>query len=142
VKEALPPTKKKKQSKNNRHFHLADELQRITGMDLTCIDGVYVMVMQTVINEVGLDTSPGKPRRTSLPGWDSVSGDKVLARGTRHVLNRAANALRLGASTLLKSQTYLGAQYRRLRRRLGAPKAITAMAHRLAQLVYRMLKYG
>jgi hypothetical protein len=58
------------------------------------------------------------------------------------VLNRAANALRLGASTLLKSQTYLGAQYRRLRRRLSAPKATTAMAHRLAQLVYRMLKYG
>lgn len=67
-----------------------------------------------------------------------ISGDKVLARGTRHVLNRAATALRLGASTLLKSQTYLGAQYRRLRSRLGAPKAITAMAHRLARLMYRM----
>jgi transposase len=48
----------------------------------------------------------------------------------------------LGASTLLKSQTYLGAQYRGLRSRLGAPKAVTAMAHRLARLVYRMLKYG
>lgn len=57
-----------------------------------------------------------------------ISGDKVLGRRTRHVLNRAANALRLGASTLLKSQTYLGAQYRRLRSKLGAPKAITAMA--------------
>ena len=66
----------------------------------------------------------------------------MLARGTRHVLNRAATALRLGASTLLKSQTYLGAQYRRLRSKLGAPKAITAMAHRLARLAYRMLKYG
>ena len=54
----------------------------------------------------------------------------------------SANALRLGASTLLKSQTHLGAQYRRLRTKLGAPKAITAMAHRLARLVYRMLKYG
>jgi transposase len=46
------------------------------------------------------------------------------------------------ASTLLRSQTYVGAQYRRLRSGLGAPKAITAMAHRLARLVYRMLKYG
>jgi len=55
---------------------------------------------------------------------------------------RAATALRLGASTLLKSQTYLGAQYLRLRSKLGAPKAITAMAHRLARLVYRSLKYG
>jgi hypothetical protein len=57
------------------------------------------------------------------------------------VLNRAATALRQGALTLLKSQTYLGAQYRRLRK-LFAPKAITAMAHRLARLVYRKLKYG
>ena len=44
--------------------------------------------------------------------------------------------------TLMRSRTYLGAQYRRLRTKLGAPKAITAMAHRLARLVYRMLKYG
>jgi len=48
--------------------------------------------------------------------------NKVLARGTRHVVNRAVTALRLGASTLLRSQTYLGAQYRRLRNELGAPK--------------------
>jgi hypothetical protein len=46
------------------------------------------------------------------------------------------------ANSLLRSQSYLGAQYRRLRTKLGAPKAITAMAHRLARLVYRMLKYG
>jgi transposase len=48
----------------------------------------------------------------------------------------------MAATSLLRSQTYLGAQYRRLRSKLGAPKAITAMAHRLARLVYRMLKYG
>ena len=56
--------------------------------------------------------------------------------------NRAATALRLAATTLLRSQSYLGAQYRRLRARLGAPKAITAMAHKLARLVYRMLQWG
>ncbi len=50
--------------------------------------------------------------------------------------------MRIAATTLIKSQSYLGAQYRRLRTRLGAPKAITAMAHRLARLIYRMLKYG
>jgi len=58
------------------------------------------------------------------------------------VVNRAATALRMGASMLLRSQTYLGAPYRRLRSKLGALKAITTMAHRLARLVYRMLKYG
>ena len=48
----------------------------------------------------------------------------------------------MAATTLLRSQSYLGAQYRRLRTKPGAPKAITAMAHRLARLLYRMLKYG
>jgi len=116
-------------------------------VDLTRIDGVDVIVAQTLISEVGLDMSRWKTE-AHFASWlglcpdNRISGDKVLARGTRHVLNRAANALRLGASTLLKSQTYLGAQYRRLRSKLGAPKAITAMAHRIARLVYRMLKYG
>ena len=71
-----------------------------------------------------------------------ISGDRVLRKGTRHVVNRAATALRMAASTLLRSQSYLGAQYRRLRGKLGAPKAITAMAHKLARLVYRLLKWG
>jgi hypothetical protein len=66
----------------------------------------------------------------------------VIRRGTRHVINRAATALRLSASTLLRSQSYLGAQFRRFRGKLGAPKAITAMAHKLAVLVYRMLRWG
>ena len=146
-KEELLPKKKKKQNKNSPHLHLAAELQRISGVDLTRIDGVDVMVAQTLVSEVGLDMSRWKTE-AHFASWlglcpdNRISGDKVLGRGTRHVLNRAATALRLGASTLLKSQTYLGAQYRRLRSRLGAPKAITAMAHRLARLVYRMLKYG
>jgi transposase len=147
VKEELPLKKKKKQNKNNPQFHLAAELKRISGVDLTRIDGVDVMVAQTLVSEVGLDMSRWKTE-AHFASWlglcpdNRISGDKVLSRGTRHVLNRAATALRLGASTLLKSQTYLGAQYRRLRSRLGAPKATTAMAHRLARLVYRMLKYG
>ena len=71
-----------------------------------------------------------------------ITGGKVIRKGTRHVVNRAATALRLAATTLLRSQSYLGAQYRRFRSKLGAPKAITAMAHKLARLVYRMLKWG
>jgi hypothetical protein len=147
TKEELPPKRKGKQNKNNPHFRLADELQRITGVDLTRIDGVDVIVAQTLVSEVVLDMSRWKTE-AHFASWlglcpdNRTSGDKVLSRGTRHVVNRAANALRLGASTLLKSQTYLGAQYRRLRSKRGAPKAITAMAHRLARLLYRMLKYG
>jgi transposase len=147
AKEEEPKKKKGKQNKNNPHFRLADELQRITGVDLTRIDGIDVMVAQTLVSEVGLDMSRWKTE-AHFASWlglcpdNRISGDKVLGRGTRHVVNRAATSLRLGASTLLRSQTYLGAQYRRLRSKLGTPKAITAMAHRLARLVYRMLKYG
>src|SRR5882762_2949150 len=139
--------KKKKPTQNAPAFDLSHELARIAGVDLTRIDGIEVMVAQTVLSEVGLDMSRWKTE-AHFSSWlglcpdNRISGDKVLSRGTRHVLNRAANALRLGASTLLRSQTYLGAQYRRLRSKLGAPKAITAMAHRLARLVYRMLKHG
>src|SRR5712664_226152 len=94
------------------------------------------MVAQTVLSEVGLDMSRWKTE-AHFSSWlglcpgNRISGDRVLRRGTRRVINRAATALRMAATTLLRSRTYL-----------GAPKAITAMAHRLARLVYRMLKYG
>jgi transposase len=71
-----------------------------------------------------------------------VSGGKVLKHGTRQVVNRAATALRLAAWSLIRSQSALGAKFRRLRSKLGPPKAITAMAHTLARLIYRMLKFG
>ena len=68
--------------------------------------------------------------------------NRAAARRTRKVVNRAATAFRNAASTLVRSQSYLGAQYRRLRTRLGAPKAITAMARKLACLFYRLIKHG
>jgi transposase len=138
---------KKAAAKNAPRFDLSSELQRITGVDLTRIDGIDVMVSQTILSEVGLDMNRWKTE-AHFSSWlglcpdNRISGDKVLGRGTRRVVNRAATALRQAANTLLRSRSYLGAQFRRLRTRLGAPKAITAMAHRLARLVYRMLKYG
>jgi len=116
-------------------------------VDLTRIDGIEVMVAQTILSEVGLDMGRWKTE-AHFSSWlglcpdNRISGDRVLRRGTRRVINRAATALRMAATTLIRSRSYLGAQYRRLRTKLGAPKAITAMAHRLARLVYRMLKYG
>jgi transposase len=145
--EEEPKRKKAKPAKNAPRFELGSELQRITGVDLTRIDGIDVMVAQTLVSEVGLDMSQWKTE-AHFASWlglcpdNRISGDKVLGRGTRRVINRAATALRMAAVTLIRSRTYLGAQYRRLRTKLGAPKAITAMAHRLARLVYRMLKFG
>jgi transposase len=136
-----------KASGNRPQFDLRSELYRISGVDLTRIDSINVLVAQTVISEVGLDMSRWSTE-AHFASWlglcpdNRISGDKVLSKGTRRVVNRAATAFRIAATTLLRSRTYLGAQYRRLRTKLGAPKAITAMAHKLARLVYRMLKYG
>ena len=141
------PKTKKAAAKNAPQFDLSSELQRISGVDLTRIDGIDVMTSQTILSEIGLDMSRWKTE-AHFASWlglcpdNRMSGDKVLGKGTRRVVNRAATALRQAANTLIRSRSYLGAQYRRLRTKLGAPKAITAMAHRLARLVYRMLKYG
>src|ERR1700752_4601346 len=71
-----------------------------------------------------------------------ITRGKVFRRATRKVYNRAADTIRLCAQSLTHSKSALGAKYRRLRARLGAPKAIVAMAHHLARVVYRMLRYG
>jgi transposase len=141
------PKRRRKAGSHAPQFDLGGELHRITGVDLTRIDGIDVGVAQTVISEVGVDMTRWKTE-AHFASWlglcpdNRITGGKVIRKGTRHVVNRAATALRLAATPLLRSQSYLGAQYRRLRGRLGAPKAITAMAHKLARLVYRLLKCG
>jgi transposase len=141
------PKRRRKAGSHAPQFDLGRELHRISGVDLTRIDGIDVGVAQTVISEVGLDMTRWRTEG-HFGSWlglcpdNRITGGKVIRKGTRHVVNRAATALRLAATTLLRSQSYLGAQYRRLRARLGAPKAITAMAHKLARLVYRLLKWG
>lgn len=139
--------KKSKPSKNAPRFDLSAELKRVAGVDLTRIDGIQVNTIQTVITEAGLDMSSW-PTEHHFVSWiglsprNDVSGGKILKKKTRKVVSRLATALRMAATTLRESESYLGAQYRRLRTRLGAPKAITAMGAKLARLVYRMLKYG
>jgi transposase len=139
--------KPKKARGNAPEFGLDAELQRITGVNVARVDGIDVMTIQTVISEVGVDMSPWKTERhfTSWLGlcpYQDISGGKVLKTGTRRVKNRAACAFRLAAATLRRSQSYLGAQFRRFRARLGPAKAITAMARKLAVIFYKMMKFG
>jgi transposase len=142
-----PKPKGKKGSRNAPQFDLRTELYRITGIDWAQINGMDVLTAQTVIAEAGADLSafPSEKQFTSWLGLcpsHEQSGGKILKRRTRHVVNRASGALRNAASSLIRSQSYLGAQYRRLRTRRGAPKAITAMARKLACLFYRLIKHG
>lgn len=142
-----PKPKGKKGSKNAPQFDLRTELYRITGIDWAQINGLDVLTAQTVMAEAGADLSAfaGEKQFTSWLGLSPTnekSGGKILNRRTRKVVNRATVAFRNAASTLLRSQSYLGAQYRRLRTRLGAPKAVTAMARKLACLYFRLIRHG
>lgn len=144
----LPPPRRVSWSRKRQPgFDLRAELYRLSGVDLTQVDGLDVQTIQTVISEVGLDRGAWKSEKhfgswLGLAPDNRISGGKILKRGTRKVVNRAATALRMAAWNLIRSQSALGAKFRRLRARLGAPKAITAMAHHLARLLYRMLKFG
>src|SRR5436853_5283697 len=101
----------------------------------------------TNISEAGSDMSKWQSEEHFV-SWlrlcpdNRISGNKVLGKGRLPTNNRASIALRMAASTLRLSNTYLGAQFRRFRTKLGAPVAIKAMAAKLARLVYRMLRYG
>lgn len=149
--QELPPCPRNKKPRSNdnvpAHFDLRQELYRVTGVDLTRIDGINVLTAQTMLAEVGHDMSRWETEQQFV-SWlgtaprNKVSGGKLIGRDRRKVVNRAGQALRMAATTLLNSQTYLGAQYRRFRSKLGAPKAIKAMANKLARLVYRLLKHG
>lgn len=147
--ELLEPCPRNKRAHGNipENFDLRKEQYRVTGVDLAKVDGINVLTAQTILAEVGSDMKPWETEShfvswLNLAPRNRVSGGKVIGRDKRKVVNRAGQALRQGASTLLRSQTYLGSQYRRLRTKLGAPKAIKAMANRLARIVYRLLKFG
>ena len=133
--------------RKSKSFDLGVELKRVLGVDLTQIDGVGPVAAQVILSEVGTDMSRWRTEK-HFASWlglcpdHRISGGKILGRATRPVVSRARNALRLCAYTLTHSKSWLGAKYRRLKHKLGAPKAIVAMAHHLARLIYRMIKNG
>jgi hypothetical protein len=144
--DELPTTKKKlrkKSTANHPNFDLRKYLYRMAGVDFTLIDGLNALSVQTILSEVGLEPErfPTVKHFTSWLGLcpgQKITGGKVKSSKTRPVVNRAANAFRIAALSLTQSRSALGAFYRRLRSRLGAPKAITATAHKLARMFYRM----
>jgi len=137
----------KKPKKHEYPFNLTSELIRMTGVDLTKIPAIGASTALTVVSEIGLDMSRWRSAK-SFASWlglcpgNKVSGGKKLSGKTKPCANRVAIALRNAANTLYRAECAFGAFLRRMKARLGSPKAITALAHKLAKLIYIMLKYG
>lgn len=141
----LPPQKRRK---NQPHFDLAQELVRVTGVDFSIVPGLSAMTVQTAVSECGINLAVSFVDEHHYASWlglspnNKITGGRVFSTKSRHRPSLTATALRLAAQSLQSSKSALGERFRRLRARLGAPKAITAMAHLLARLIYRGLTRG
>ena len=134
-------------SKARVEFEIRQRLANWAGVDLTRINGLGVTVVMKLLTEVGPDVS----RFASVKHFCSwlglcpgtkISGGKVLSSGTKRSANRVRQAFKLAAQSLYRSESALGAFYRRLSARMDKPRANTAAAHKLARMVYFMLTRG
>ena len=145
--EPPAPNGKKRNQKNAPRFDVQGQLYRMTGVDLTQIDGVDGFTALKVISEIGTDMTKWESAK-HFASWlglspnNRITGGRVISSKTKASGNRAAKALRLAANALHRSNSALGAFLRRKKAHLGAPKAITATAHKLARIIYSMLRYG
>jgi transposase len=142
----LKAKKKRKPRANEPKIDLAGLLERICGIDLTKVVGLNVLNVLLIVSEIGVDMSKWRSAKAfcswlGLCPGNKISGGKVLDSRTRQVVNRVADALRLAAQSAGRTETCLGIFYRRKQAHLGAPKATTATARKLACLIYHLLKY-
>jgi len=143
----LKPLKRNtnKKNKNSPAFDLRTQLYRICGVDLVQIDGLNTSTVQDIITDIGTDMSKWKTSKhfcawLRLAPNNKITGGKVFFSHTPKSKNRANKALRLAAFSLANAKCALGAFYRRIRAKYGAPMANIATAHKLARIIYKMLK--
>jgi transposase len=144
-----PPTTKQINARTRIRdgVDVRDLLFKKSGVDLFAIPGLGADTLLTVTSEVGFDMNPWKTVK-HFTSWlnlcpaTRISGGKVLTKKIKHHANRAAQAFRMAAATLARSQTALGAFFRRIKARSGGQHAVTATAHKLARIYYTMLTKG
>jgi len=146
---AAVPAKKRQSHKKNAPKNteaIRQHLKRISGVDISLVDGFGVPLAQTVLMEIGtdMDKFPDEKHFCSWLGLapkHEISGAKVLKNKTLKTKNRAGQAFRMAAQAVKRADCPFGALYRRLKARLGPAQATVATAHAIARVVYRMLKY-
>jgi transposase len=147
----VPAPKKRKGGKSKNQPILSESLrasyQRIFGCDLTLIPSINILTVQALLSEVGPDLS-AFPTASAFASWaglcpgTKISGGRALSTRSRPGKPRIAKMLRQSALGLHRSASALGERYRRLRTRLGAPKALTAMAHMILRIIYKLVREG
>jgi transposase len=143
----LPRTKTDSHSKNAPSFNARAHYARLLGVDLVAVMGLSSSSVQTIISEIGTDMSRF-PTVKHFAAWlglaprNDSSGGKVLRSQTRKVTNRATQAFRQAAQSVSRSDSAVGAYYRSMRARKGPEQATVATAHKIARIVYHLLKYG
>ena len=145
--EATPPPRRKphSHSQNAPDGNTRAHLLRLTGVDLVAVHGISASIAQTIVAEIGTDMSKWLDDKhfcswLGLAPKNAISGGKVLKSRTMKNRNRAAQAFRMAAQSVLRANCALGAFYRRLKGRLGPAQALVATAHKMARTVYHMLK--
>jgi transposase len=150
ISDDEPPTPDKQVPARDRirnGVDVRDLLCKKSGVDLFAIPGLAADTLLILASEVGFDMTPWKTEK-HFAAWLGVcpgtrkSGGKVLQNKTKRHPNRATQAFRMAAASLYRSQTALGAFYRRIKSRSGGQQAVTATAHKLARIYYAMLTHG
>lgn len=147
--DPLPPNKRSSNSKNlpkDSPLHIRQHLRRITGIDLTAVDGLSLDLAQKIISEIGTNMSKF-PSEKHFCSWlklapnNQITGGKIIRSSTGKSHNRARQAFLQAAASVARSHTALGAFYRRLKARVGPAQAQVATAHKIARIVYHLLKF-
>ncbi|MDP9314020.1 MAG: IS110 family transposase [Chloroflexota bacterium] len=141
----LPPAKGESKSKNAMTFNARAHMARVLGVDLVAAMGLSAITVQTIVSEVGtdMDRFPTVKHFCSWLGLaprNDISGGKILRSRTMKVHSRANQAFRQAAHSVTRSHSSIGAYYRAMRARLGPKQAIVATAHKIARVVYHLLK--
>jgi transposase len=147
IPETPLPIRRHAKGRNEPQFDARGALYRFLGADLSQIHGLGPYTVLRLVGECGDDMTKW-PTAKHFTSWlclapaNKISGGRVLSAATRRSSNRAAAILRIAAVNVGRTQTALGAFYRRLAARVGKAKAITATARKLAVLFYKALRFG
>jgi len=142
-----PKTTHRTPQRNEPRFDARAECYRVLGVDLTAVPSFQTPTVLLLVAELGPGFAEKFPSAKHFASWlgvcpdNRISGGKILSVATRSVKSRVAEALRLAAQSLVHAKNYFGDLYRRWKAKLGAPKAVTAMAHKLARIIWHLVKF-